>query len=480
MKRIVTTFISVLTALVIFGLTPLETYAQQDPSSEKACRGYGCADEETLRNLGIYFTSNPDACAAPDLGGPNVGTIDAGSNTGTWVSGLQPPFILEQFMIELLKNIAHKKGTDPAKAVTEEHVIALVAFAIGEGGDINNRFLFNPLNTGIKAPDLLAPGWEHNQSGLQAFKSFDAGVEANARVMTNKNQSRMGEILTKQDSTAEQFMEAVTYFSRYPGNKLWAEASLPPNQEEYFQQRLELVRQVRNTYAQTAGLVIGTKEFEFRTKRIMPSKLKFKPSSSSNNATDSNFKLSNDSDAECNNSANTTVSTQGAKAIVELAEKLAWHDGRKGLTPTPAYDKAIRQYNKLGFSSYKGADCGAFVATVVKMTVDKKYPGLGTSVQLGYVQEQHGKKWDVKKLGPGDSTKDLIAGDVLIVRGTSGVGHTYLYTGPHGKFDAAAASFGSYMPTYNHTYLKDSRGYYTRARLLTSDGGLLNGGNVNI
>ncbi|HEV7454147.1 MAG TPA: N-acetylmuramoyl-L-alanine amidase [Candidatus Saccharimonadales bacterium] len=207
-------------------------------------------------------------------GGP-TNTID--SSGGSWNSGQQPPYILESFFIEVLKDIAQKRGVDPMQTtLTEEHVIALVAFAIGEGGDINNHDIFNPLNTGINAPDLASTA--HNASGLQSFKSFDAGVEANARVMTGNNQRRLSDILIQKASTADEFMKALTYFNNYPGNKLWAEASLPPNDQSYYQERLHLVAQVRRDYNNTAGLILGTPALEFQTHQTDPSKLVYHPS----------------------------------------------------------------------------------------------------------------------------------------------------------------------------------------------------------
>jgi N-acetylmuramoyl-L-alanine amidase len=223
---------------------------------------------------------------------------------GTWDSGQQPPYILETFFIEVLKDIAQKRGVDPSNTVTEEHVVALVAFAIGEGGDINNHDIFNPLNTGIYAPDLASTA--HNASGLQSFKSFDAGVEANARVMTGTNQRRLSDTLIKKDSTADQFMYALTYFNKYPGNKLWAEASLPPNDASYYQDRLSLVKQVRRDWAGTAGLVLGTPDFEFKTKTTYPSKLVFHPLGASAGGLNSGTATtSNDQQCQCGQAPST-------------------------------------------------------------------------------------------------------------------------------------------------------------------------------
>ncbi|MBC7546985.1 hypothetical protein H7171_04550, partial [Candidatus Saccharibacteria bacterium] len=201
----------------------------------------------------FYDPNDTAQCGASD---GSFGAVVASAGAATiWNSGLQPPYILEQFAIETIKDIAKKTNNDPAKVVTKDHVIALLAFMYGEGGDINNDDLFNPLNTGLNAPDLLASN--NNASGLQSFKSFDAGVEATARTMTFPNQSRLAGVLMQTDSTAQQFMYALTYYMKYPGNKLWAEASVS-NPAEYYQTRLNLVNQVTSRYSDIASTVLGT------------------------------------------------------------------------------------------------------------------------------------------------------------------------------------------------------------------------------
>ena len=191
------------------------------------------------------------------------GVGSAGSQTGSWNSGLQPPYILQEFMIEVLKDIAQKTGKSASDTVTKEHVLALVAFADGEGGDINNGDLFNPLNTGVNDPTLIAGA--HSGSGVQSFKSFDDGVEATARGLTDGGHTRLSAALTDPNSTAEQFMYAITYFQKYPGNTIWAEGSDPAyhnqgqaGQDAYYQRHLTMVQNVRAHYANIAGLVIGT------------------------------------------------------------------------------------------------------------------------------------------------------------------------------------------------------------------------------
>lgn len=203
-----------------------------------------------------------------DPGGDCSSSLPTGSSAqGSWNSGLTPPYILQRFMIEVLKDVAQKTGSSTADTVTKEHVLALVAFAFGEGGDINNDDLFNPMNSGISAPDLVAG--THAGNGVQSFKSFDAGVEATARALTDSNHTRLIPVLTKPSSTAEQFMYTITYFQKYPGNAIWAEGSDPAyhnqgqaGQDAYYQRHLQLVQQLRSNYERVAALVIGTPALE--------------------------------------------------------------------------------------------------------------------------------------------------------------------------------------------------------------------------
>jgi hypothetical protein len=232
--------------------------------------------QKQIMDAGVtnYNLNSDTACAGLVNGTASGGDLTGG--TTIWNSGLQPPYILEQFAIETLKAVAQKKGVDQTATVTQEHVIALLAFMIGEGGDINNNDLFNPLNTGLNAPELLATSNASN--GLQSFKSFDAGVEATARTIVGGNQSRLAGVLTDPATTADQFMTALTYFNRYPGNAFWAEASVT-DPSGYLNGRLSLVNKVRNNYANLASIVLGTSAHEETANIRDPSKLQFHPTS---------------------------------------------------------------------------------------------------------------------------------------------------------------------------------------------------------
>ncbi len=150
----------------------------------------------------------------------------------------------------------------------------------------------------------------------------------------------------------------------------------------------------------------------------------------------------------------------GTGAIAFMAIYLAWADGSHGLTPTAAYVGAINKYNPK--APYKGADCGAFVATVMRASgADPNYPLVGTSVQYKYVLD-HPEKYDTTM----DFTvADLQPGDILIVKGNP-YGHTYVFVGEQvNGFNKSDASVGSRMPNLGKAVASDKRGHYLRARL---------------
>ena len=243
-------------------------------------------DKNSILNDAPYYWPQQQTCTAGSSGGGG-----GGSGTpvnGIWNSGLQPPYILEQFVIEVLKDIASKKHVPTTDAVTENHVVALVTFAYGEGGGITNQDWWNPWNTGINAPDLIVGG--HSTSGVQAFKSFDAGVEAAARVMSGGHpQTRLGKVLTDPNSTVADFFRVLTWYNdvaklgKYytPGDLEWATLSMPPpdgeGPDKYYNSYMnDFYPSTVNNWNQKAGLVMRGSSSD-PTGKTDPSKLMFHP-----------------------------------------------------------------------------------------------------------------------------------------------------------------------------------------------------------
>lgn len=434
-----------------------------------------CTDEQTRLALS---RSNPFYCEddSTKCGTENAGT---GSETNTgistdgsiWQSGIKPPFILEQFAVETLKAVAKKRNVSQDDTVTQEHIDALLAFMFGEGGDISNRWLYNPLNSGLSASELVDGPKQAN--GTQSFKSFDAGVEATARTMVGKNQSRLADTLIRKDSTATDFMYALTYFNKFAGNKLWAEASVP-NPGQYYTQRLSLVNQVRKNYNDIASTVLGTPAKEYSAKIRNPAALR-NPGQTRTDVITVNAPAGTDTSAACLSSL---PGNGGAvlNNITQTAVNFSWPDKfnpnperreanrSSARTPKPEYAAAIARFNKGQRSD--GADCGVFVATVMHASgADPNYPAVGTGVQRDYVKK-HPELYDIQE---GPSIGDLLPGDVLVVN-NGAQHHTFIFVGPQGDkgYDIASASQDTRSANLGKAGW-EKLNIYTRARLKIND-----------
>ncbi len=218
---------------------------------------------QTTNTTSGSSSSSSSNCSCPTAADSSTAAAVGGGSNGSWKSGLQPPYILEEWAIEVLKDLAAKKNVDPTKAVTSEHVTALIAFAIGEGGDIANPNLYNPLNSGIDATELIQGA--HDPSGNQSFKSFDDGVEAAARTFALSNYSHLAGNLIDPSITAKQFMHTLAFSWSFPGNSEWAGASNPSDPQydpNYYPKHLAYVDQVKAGYKDIASIVIGTPAYE--------------------------------------------------------------------------------------------------------------------------------------------------------------------------------------------------------------------------
>ncbi len=211
---------------------------------------------------------DPNASCSTGAGASGI-TINVGN--ATWNSGLQPPYYLEEFAINTLQDLAQATNTPVSSTVTQEHVTALVAWFWAEGGDIANSDIFNPLNTGLNNPALLASA--NDTSGVQSFKSFDAGVEALVISFTGSNQNRIASVLSNPTTTANQVIDAVTYYQNYAGNKAWATADIA-DQVGYHNGLLANVAQARTNYTTEASTILGTPDREeLQHKEVSPSLL---------------------------------------------------------------------------------------------------------------------------------------------------------------------------------------------------------------
>jgi hypothetical protein len=103
------------------------------------------------------------------------------------------------------------------------------------------------------------------------------------------------------------------------------------------------------------------------------------------------------------------------------------------------------------------ANCSAFTGTVIKNTVDPKFPGKLCSLQVAYMKKA-GSNW--KQIGSTETGKykpsDYKPGDIII---SDIIGHTFMWIGDYGgeKEVVAEAAFTSgYLPTLRINPAKES------------------------
>ena len=129
-------------------------------------------------------------------------------------------------------------------------------------------------------------------------------------------------------------------------------------------------------------------------------------------------------------------------AIYKSAQKLAYEDGRKVMTPKKEYKLAHDKYFPTD-SLY--ASCDRFVATVIKdANADKNIPIGPTAVQYNYLKSQT-KKYKNIKYTKGNIQKTVKKGDIAV---TTGDGHI-LIEGIQQKnnYEEFQASYLSYYGT---------------------------------
>lgn len=411
-------------SVLVFGLIILVV-----PSVSAISQG----ELNSIINHTPFFDENGSFCSSTNYG---TLVVDNSAPSTPWNSGLKAPYILEQFAIETLKDVAKKTGTAETDVVTQEHVLALIAFMYGEGGDINNNNLFNPLNTGINLSGLISGA--NSGVGNQSFVSFDAGVEATARTIVGSLQSRLPAVLVKPQSTAEEFMYALTYYDKYDGNHYWASASAPPNQDNYYKQRIELVEQVRNDYKNYAGIVMGTATHEANSVLNL-ALVKYAPSPTPGQS----------SGCPKNN-------------IVGTALALAWPtlDKNRGINKsdaTGAYQAAMPLYNG-STGNNEWTDCGVFVSTVLRDSgADTNYPLRGTSIQYTYIENHP----DLYQIINASSTATLQPGDIFV-----NSQHTFIYVGPQtGGYNTMAGNWNEWVPQANGAFFSLNGEPFLIARL---------------
>ncbi len=457
--------------LAVLGSTNIASASIDDCDITTNPTTKNCLNGEDLysinTNTPIYEPSDTDcsdvATAVPaslnTSGSGSTAIVPPGQGTGTWNSGIASDSkpILEQFMIELLKDIAKKRGVPESNAVTQQHVIALIAFAWGEGGGLTNNNFWNPFNTGLKADDLVVPGTQATNGSTETFKSFDAGVEAAARVMTGDTQGRLGVTLTEPNSTATDFLNSLLDFSPLSqGHYPWAEASDPSSkyyEPNYKQAHLDLIAQVTKSYDNMASTIMR-KQSSDPSDAHDTSKLHFHTDGSIVNV------------SLPTNSCNNTASPPSGGAFFDVAKAYSWpsYHAAPYCVMKPEYaaavtaalariksgkndfvgggDSTVSTATKAGDCSggHAGIDCGGFVTRVFRDSkADPNYNNNtgGVADQYAYVAA-HPSLY--KRISNPKVPSDLQPGDIYY---SQSLGHTYIYVGSLGypKNNAVSASY---------------------------------------
>lgn len=203
-------------------------------------------------------------CANPAI---NYNASAAATSTPMWETQLAGPYNVEDYIVEVLRDIALKLNLPESDVLTEQHVLALTAFGYGEGGNIANVWTFNLFNTAMRGGEFITLDgqgnvFEGSPTGTHGFPTFSMGVEATAQsFIENVYQTRLISVLSNKNSTAEDFMYTLTHFEDYPDNLIWAEQSDANNDgigdDEYYNERISLVSSVRSRYSEIASYLMG-------------------------------------------------------------------------------------------------------------------------------------------------------------------------------------------------------------------------------
>lgn len=393
-----------------------------------------CSQTEIYKSSIHYF----DCAAATSCDSSGTSTTGTGAK-GAWNSGLQPPYILEQYAINVLEDLAQKNGKPTTDTVTPQHVLALVTWAILEGGDIQNTDLFNPWNTSQNDNGL---GAVQQSTGNMAYPSFDQGVEAATRTINDGNHNGMLKALLNSNSTATDFAHAESYSGTDPGTLIWAQAAKDNPSGYYSGTWLPQLQTVGSDYKNYGSIVIGTSAFEQQAGIKDPSKLSGIISGGSITASGTTIA----STPDCSSS----TSSNGASGTVDAALAAAKAIGASG-KPYCNNTQCPRGVLQQDVHAAVGYDCSSSTSWVL-LTAGFKLPG---NVTWGASAPVSGDYANWGDPGPGQEMTIWENPDHIFIEfKIPGQGHFQMNTsvpghdgpdfapwGPMGSVDAANGSF---------------------------------------
>jgi len=229
----------------------------------------------SLNNDSIYYNNSgplPTTGNCSLQGSPQQINITT-TGTAAWTSGLQPPYYLEEFAINVLEDLATTTNVNTSATLTPQHVLALIAWFHEEGGGIGDSDVFNPLNS-----SLNDPGASLQTTGDYSYPSFDAGVQATVQTMIGSLLNRVAEVLTNPNSTAMQVVQVITYYQDYSGNDAWAAAdnsAISSSQQSYLNTLEASVTQATSNYVQEASVEMGYPYQIYSVQNVPSSDLQF-------------------------------------------------------------------------------------------------------------------------------------------------------------------------------------------------------------
>jgi hypothetical protein len=312
--------INIIGILVLLGTQTASALTQND---------FQCAEAGNFG--GTCFYNPSDTCSGASITSLTPGTT---SGTAAWNSNASQPYYLEELIINILQDLSQTLSVSQSDTVTQQHVIALVAWAQAEGGNIANSNAFNIWNMGFLSsyPKLYVGGGGAADGSSDSFVSFDAAVQAFTIEFTGANQSRIGAVLSNPSSTPEQVFNAIAYPSSTPGNQVWATAS----PTAYINSMEGGLSAANSDYAKLAGVVIGPGQKS--TNHVPSSELQFSGGSSSSGGPISGVVGSTGSGSGCSTGTTSSVTCSDGSSTSSSG---ASDDGTSGSTTPTSTTAAI-------------------------------------------------------------------------------------------------------------------------------------------
>lgn len=393
--------------------------------------GLSSADWQSLYGDSIYYLPQQNQCSTI-ISGPTPAS--GSTNVPLWNSNVQPPYYLESFVINVLEALAQAEGVPQSDTLTQQHVLALVAWSWAEGGNIGNSNLFNPWNTGLNDPALLSTA--NSGDGNQSFKSFDAGVTGAVITFIGPSQDRIAGDLINPNSTALDFINALTYYQHYSGNDFWAQAD-QEDQTGYYSTLVQVLQQTAQNYGQEATVQLGSPGNTLNESHVSTSLLKYSDQSNDPGSTTStgDGSCSGGDNVNCSSLSDSSANlSQVRQNVVCTAEQqLALWKSQPGYgNAYPGFPYAATGY--LGYSQQRVEEwCADFASWVYNQagdplqTPDWDLPGVAEIYNITNGSSKF--TWH-----PGNSNYTPVPGDLALHAGSDGeFSHVNIVTAVNGK-----------------------------------------------